>query len=70
MAGRRRRRGTGADAVSGELRIVISIFLEKIADIVEAEYYPQLGKAPGISIAAGLWSGRDVPGGPGRASTC
>src|SRR5216684_3218607 len=37
--------------------IVISIFLEKIADIVEAEYYPQLGKAPGISIAAGLWSG-------------
>jgi CysZ protein len=37
--------------------IVISIFLEKIADIVEAEHYPQLGKAPGISIAAGLWSG-------------
>jgi CysZ protein len=37
--------------------IVISIFLEKIADIVEAEYYPQLGKAPGISVAAGLWSG-------------
>lgn len=37
--------------------IVISIFLEKIADIVEAEHYPKLGKAPGISIAAGLWSG-------------
>jgi CysZ protein len=31
--------------------IVISIFLEKIADIVEAEHYPQLGKARGIPVA-------------------
>ena len=37
--------------------IVISIFLERIADIVEDEYYPQLGRAPGISILAAVWSG-------------
>jgi CysZ protein len=37
--------------------VVISIFMERIADIVEAEYYPQLGKARGISIWTGIWTG-------------
>src|SRR5262245_1826809 len=37
--------------------IVISIFLEQIADIVEAKHYPQLGKARGIPIWTGIWTG-------------
>src|SRR5476651_829874 len=37
--------------------IVISIFMERIADIVESKHYPQLGKARGISIWTGLWTG-------------
>jgi len=37
--------------------IVISIFMERIADIVEAEFYPQLGKARGIPIWTGIWTG-------------
>ncbi len=37
--------------------IVISIFLEQIADIVEAEHYPHLGKARGIPIWTGIWTG-------------
>lgn len=37
--------------------IVISIFLEKIADIVEGEHYPQLGRARGIPVWAGIRSG-------------
>lgn len=37
--------------------IVISIFMEKIADIVEARHYPTLGKARGIPVWAGIWSG-------------
>jgi CysZ protein len=37
--------------------IVISIFMERIADIVESRNYPQLGKAHGISIWTGLWTG-------------
>ncbi len=37
--------------------IVISIFMEKIADIVESRYYPELGRARGISIWTGLWTG-------------
>lgn len=37
--------------------IVISIFLEKIADIVESEHYPQLGKARGIPVWTGIQSG-------------
>jgi uncharacterized protein involved in cysteine biosynthesis len=37
--------------------IVISIFTEKIADIVESEYYPTLGPAHGIPIWTGLWTG-------------
>lgn len=37
--------------------IVISIFMEKIADIVEAKHYPQLGPARGIPLWTGLWSG-------------
>src|SRR5882757_1612164 len=37
--------------------IVISIFMEKIADIVESEHYPQLGPARGIPIWTGIWTG-------------
>jgi len=37
--------------------IVISVFMERIADIVESEYYPALGKARGISIWTGIWTG-------------
>ena len=37
--------------------IVISIFLEQIADIVEARHYPHLGKARGIPIWTGIWTG-------------
>ena len=37
--------------------IVVSIFMEKIADIVEAEHYPELGPAHGIPVWAGIWTG-------------
>jgi CysZ protein len=37
--------------------VVISVFMEKIADIVESAYYPQLGKARGIPIWTALWTG-------------
>lgn len=37
--------------------IVISIFMEQIADIVEARHYPELGKARGIPIWTGIWTG-------------
>ena len=37
--------------------IVISIFMERIADIVESEHYPQLGKARGIPVWTGVWTG-------------
>ncbi len=37
--------------------IVISIFIERIADIVEARHYPQLGPARGISVWTSLWTG-------------
>jgi CysZ protein len=37
--------------------IVVSIFMERIADIVESTHYPQLGPADGISIWTGLWTG-------------
>lgn len=37
--------------------IVISVFLEKIADIVESEHYPELGPARGIPIWTGIWTG-------------
>jgi CysZ protein len=37
--------------------IVISIFMEKIADIVESEHYPELGPARGIPIWTGIWTG-------------
>jgi uncharacterized protein involved in cysteine biosynthesis len=37
--------------------IVISIFLERIADIVEHKHYPELGPAHGISIWTGIWTG-------------
>jgi CysZ protein len=37
--------------------IVVSIFMEQIADIVESEHYPQLGPARGISVWTGMWTG-------------
>ncbi len=37
--------------------IVISIFLDEVADAVEARYYPELPKAPGMGFFAGLWVG-------------
>ncbi len=37
--------------------IVISIFIERIADIVEARHYPHLGPARGIPIWTGIWTG-------------
>lgn len=37
--------------------IVISVFMEQIADVVEARHYPQLGKARGIPIWTGIWTG-------------
>jgi CysZ protein len=37
--------------------IVISIFLERIADIVEHKHYPELGPARGIPIWTGIWTG-------------
>lgn len=37
--------------------IVISIFMEKIADIVESEHYPELGPADGIPVWTGIWTG-------------
>jgi CysZ protein len=37
--------------------IVISIFMEQIADVVEARHYPKLGKARGIPIWTGIWTG-------------
>jgi uncharacterized protein involved in cysteine biosynthesis len=37
--------------------IVVSIFMERIADIVERAHYPGLGPARGISIWTGLWTG-------------
>jgi uncharacterized protein involved in cysteine biosynthesis len=37
--------------------IIVSLFLEEVADAVEARHYPLLGKAPGIPIWVGIWSG-------------
>jgi len=37
--------------------LVISVFLERIADIVEHEHYPKLGPARGIPIWTGIWTG-------------
>lgn len=37
--------------------IVISIFMEQIADVVESEHYPELGPARGIPIWTGIWTG-------------
>ena len=37
--------------------IVASVFMERIADIVEAAHYPQLGPARGIPIWTGIWTG-------------
>ncbi|MEO8558291.1 MAG: EI24 domain-containing protein [Rhodospirillales bacterium] len=37
--------------------IVISLFLDEVADAVEARHYPELPKAPGLGFWAGLWTG-------------
>jgi uncharacterized protein involved in cysteine biosynthesis len=37
--------------------IVVSIFMERIADIVESTHYPELGPARGIPIWTGIWTG-------------
>jgi len=37
--------------------IVVSVFMERIADIVEAAHYPHLGRARGIPIWTGIWTG-------------
>ena len=37
--------------------IVVSVFMERIADIVEAAHYPQLGPSRGIPIWTGIWTG-------------
>ncbi len=37
--------------------IVVSVFMERIADIVEAAHYPQLGPARGIPVWTGIWTG-------------
>ncbi|MBS0526136.1 MAG: EI24 domain-containing protein [Proteobacteria bacterium] len=37
--------------------IVVSVFMERIADIVEEEHYPQLGRAHGIPVWTGIWTG-------------
>lgn len=37
--------------------IVVSIFMERIADIVEHAHYPGLGPARGIPIWTGIWTG-------------
>ena len=37
--------------------IVVSVFMERIADIVEHAHYPGLGPARGIPIWTGIWTG-------------
>lgn len=37
--------------------VVVSIFMERIADIVEHAHYPRLGPARGISVWTGIWTG-------------
>jgi uncharacterized protein involved in cysteine biosynthesis len=55
--------GTGAIVVLALLLfpasfgIVVSIFLDAIADIVEGTYYPDLGKARGTPLLTMIWAG-------------
>jgi CysZ protein len=37
--------------------VVISVFMERIADIVERAHYPRLGKAQGIPVWTAMWAG-------------
>lgn len=37
--------------------IIVSLFLEEVADAVEDRHYPHLGRAPGVPIWTGIWSG-------------
>lgn len=37
--------------------IIVSLFLEEVADAVEARHYPHLGKAPGVPVWVGIASG-------------
>jgi uncharacterized protein involved in cysteine biosynthesis len=37
--------------------VIVSLFLEEVADAVEDRHYPQLGHAPGVPLWTGIWSG-------------
>ncbi len=37
--------------------IMVGLFLDEVADAVEAKHYPHLGPAPGTPFMVGLWSG-------------
>ncbi|MBM3623046.1 MAG: hypothetical protein FJX20_20390 [Alphaproteobacteria bacterium] len=37
--------------------MMVGLFLDEVADAVEARHYPELGVARGTPIASGLWSG-------------
>lgn len=55
--------GTGAMVILALLLfpatfgVMVSLFLERIADIVESKHYPQLGKARGIPVWTAIWTG-------------
>lgn len=42
--------------------IVMSLFLDEVAEAVEARYYPDLPKAPGQGVMAGIWTGLKFAG--------
>jgi uncharacterized protein involved in cysteine biosynthesis len=37
--------------------LMVGLFLDEVADAVEARHYPELGAARGTPIASGIWSG-------------
>ena len=37
--------------------MMVGLFLDEVADAVEARHYPFLGKAPGVPVWVGIWSG-------------
>jgi CysZ protein len=55
--------GTGAMVILALLLfpatfgVMVSLFLERIADIIESKHYPQLGKARGIPVWTAIWTG-------------
>ena len=42
--------------------IVMSLFVDEVAEAVEARYYPDLPKAPGQGVMAGIWTGLKFAG--------